>query len=74
MVCEICRQRVKKSFKTTIHFTDAVSKDVHLCYAHDLELFKMGQVRFIKKYESIVCFKQVSTLGSFDSDLMEFVS
>lgn len=36
-----------------MHFGDKNQVEIKLCKIHSIELFKMGQYRFIKKYEQI---------------------
>ncbi len=50
--CTICRNEKKQgSFLSRVFSRNGSTQDLHLCREHDIEFFKMGQVRFISKYK-----------------------
>ena len=70
MVCEICRMRISKSYNGKIHLSGSIPIQLKLCFSHDLELFKIGQVSFIKRYDGIISLKAIETEG--DSTNFQF--
>lgn len=50
-MCDVCDKKDEAFYKNTIHIQDYEPILIHLCYQHDLELFKKGQMKFIKSYQ-----------------------
>jgi hypothetical protein len=50
-MCDICKKKPSIKEVSKIHFTEYVPITLRLCFEHDLELFKGGQVGFILKYK-----------------------
>lgn len=51
-LCTICRKEKKQAnFLSRIFSSNGSTQDLHLCREHDIEFFKMGQIRFMAKYK-----------------------
>lgn len=48
--CPACKSTNPALFKATIFDNNGTARTLHLCESHDLELFKIGQLRFTLKY------------------------
>lgn len=51
-MCDICKTKTSTLHISTIHFTEYEPLNLKLCFKHDIELFKRGQVSFLKIYAS----------------------
>ncbi len=49
-MCDICKTKASATHLSTIHFTECEPFTLRLCFKHDIELFKRGQVSFLKTY------------------------
>ncbi len=49
-MCDICKTNDSATHISTIHFTEFEPLTLRLCFKHDIELFKRGQVSFLKTY------------------------
>ncbi len=52
MVCEICKKKLKTYYKGSIFLNETKAQEITLCYHHDIELFKRGQIRFLERYKA----------------------
>lgn len=48
-MCPICRKK-DAAFKATLHIQGKGEVVIKLCYLHDVELFKKGQIKFQAQY------------------------
>lgn len=75
-MCDICKTRLTTTHTSTIHFSEYEPFNLKLCFKHDIELFKRGQVSFLKTYahelESVLK-KTKPTEDNFDNFDMKFV-
>ena len=74
-MCDICKTTTSTTHISTIHFSEYEPFNLKLCFKHDIELFKRGQVGFLKTYESElqkVVQKTKPLETNFDSFDMEF--
>jgi hypothetical protein len=52
--CKICQKQNEKTlYQSHIYSREGKSYELILCREHDIEFFKIGQIRFMAKY----CFK-----------------
>lgn len=51
-MCDVCKASNGPFFKRTIHLHKSEGIVLTLCYAHDLELFKSGQFKFLENHKS----------------------
>lgn len=49
-MCDICKTKDSATHNSTIHFSEFEPFTLRLCFKHDIELFKRGQVSFLKTY------------------------
>jgi hypothetical protein len=51
--CLICKFHGKNtpSVSTSTIYQASQNQYIHLCYSHSVEFFKMGQVKFVLKYQ-----------------------
>ncbi len=49
-MCDVCKTKGSPTHTTTIHFNEFEPVNLKLCFKHDIELFKRGQVWFLKNY------------------------
>ena len=49
--CTICKQTNAPTTKAQIYFQNGSTQVLSLCPGHDLELYKLGQINFCKKYQ-----------------------
>lgn len=50
-LCVGCSEKRRAPFKATIFTSNGAPVSLHLCKVHDVELFKIGQLRFVEKYQ-----------------------
>ncbi len=55
-----------------LYYDEGRVQKMHLCYIHDIELFKIGQYRFVDKYRHIAENLVASDDASFISFLRNF--
>lgn len=48
--CIICRNKSTGHFAAQVFDKSGSLKELTVCRQHDIELFKMGQIRFMAKY------------------------
>lgn len=75
-MCDICKTKTSTTHISTIHFTEYEPVNLNLCFKHDVELFKRGQVSFLKTYAhelQSVLQKTKQAETNFDSFDMKFV-
>lgn len=48
--CAGCSEKKTVSYTATIFTSNGTPVTLNLCKAHDLELFKLGQIKFVEKY------------------------
>lgn len=71
-MCDICKTKDSATHLSTIHFSEYEPFTISLCFKHDIELFKRGQVSFLKTYaqelENVLqkTKSQESNLDTFD--------
>jgi hypothetical protein len=49
-MCDICKSKTSRTYSARIHFLEYEPINIKLCFKHDIELFKRGQVSFLRKY------------------------
>jgi hypothetical protein len=49
-MCDICKTKSATIYASTLHFTEFEPLNLKLCFKHDVELFKRGQVSFLRIY------------------------
>lgn len=49
-LCCICSQKKPASHKAHVFTNTGMSINLNLCNEHDIELFKLGQLKFCAKY------------------------
>lgn len=71
-MCQICRKNSDSIYKTAIHIQNYEPLILKLCYQHDVELFKKGQLGFIQKYHSELHEFLKTTAKPLDHNIDEF--
>ena len=51
-MCDVCKTKGLTTYTSTIHFNEYEPVSLKLCFKHDIELFKRGQVWFLKAYSN----------------------